>query len=107
MDREKGKNAVINLNEEDENCESFSSSEEEFISSETIEKNYPVDDMDEEVMNMVFDTEEDAYEFYNLYGKLTGFGIKRQMLKLVKMELYGIENSHVLGKEKGTRDITI
>ncbi|XP_071919015.1 protein FAR1-RELATED SEQUENCE 5-like [Coffea arabica] len=82
MAREKGKNAVINLNEEDENCESFSSSEEEFISSEKIEKNYPVDDMDEEVMNMVFDSEEDAYEFYNLYGKLTGFGIKKADVKI-------------------------
>lgn len=68
---------ALDLNEDDEKYEAFSSRDEESVSSQKAEEDYLVDDMDKEVMNMVFDIEEDAYEFYNLYGKLTSLALRR------------------------------
>ncbi|XP_027151808.1 uncharacterized protein LOC113751868 [Coffea eugenioides] len=86
MNDEKGKRPEGNLNRHNivagEMCNSNESEYEIELGAKDAQikhgESYIIDDMEvAEVMTMTFNNEEDAYDFYNAYGKVAGFSVRK------------------------------
>ena len=82
MDKGKGKEFIIDLNDEDfdyqyDSIVKTESDEEAILVSEKIFNDFIV----EVVSKMEFSSVEEAEEFYNLFAKVTRFSVKKDDLK--------------------------